>query len=405
MPTFAYRAKHGPDKTLDGQIVAESQPAAVSRLEAMGYIPVWIGEVTAGQTGSGATRSGRGRIASREVTVFTRQLAGLLRAGVPILRALSTIQQQNDNPAFRGVLMAMVGMVRDGEMLSEALRHYPRLFPELYINMVRSGESAGMLEEVLLRLAEARESDDELKSRVVTALAYPALVLTIGMISVFVILTFFLPRIVHLFDGMAGALPWPTRIVLVVSDFFAAYWGWIAVVFVVLVLVVRKGLATESGRMAVDRAVLRLPLVGRFARDTDIVRFARTLSLLVRAGIPVERALDLGGHTLANRQLRAAVLTAVDETVRQGATVAAGFKRQPEIPAFVTSMVAVGEESGRLDDVLTEVAVFYQRELERDLRLVTTLLEPALILIVGVVVGFIIFAMLLPIFQIGQSVR
>jgi type II secretory pathway component PulF len=405
MPTFAYRAKNGPEKTVDGRIAAESQSAAVSRLESMGYIPVWIEEVTAGQPSEGHAIVRRARIASREVTVFTRQLAGLLRAGVPILRALATIQQQNDNPVFRSVLMAMVGAVRDGETLSETMHHYPRLFPDLYINMVRSGESAGMLEEVLLRLAEARESDDELRSRVVTALAYPALVLTIGLVSIFVILTFFLPRIVHLFEGMAGALPWPTRVVLAASDFFAGYWGWIVAALVAGVLVARQGLATEGGRMALDRAVLRLPLVGRFARDTDIVRFARTLSLLIRAGIPVERALDLGGRTLTNRQLRAAVLSAVDETVRQGATVAAGFKRQPVIPAFVTSMVAVGEESGRLDDVLTEVAVFYQRELDRDLRLVTTLLEPALILVVGIVVGFIIFAMLLPIFQIGQAVR
>jgi type II secretory pathway component PulF len=405
MPTFAYKAKHGPGKTLDGRIVAESQIAAVNRLESMGYSPVWIEEVTPGQPARQGRRRGRSRIGSREVTVFTRQLAGLLRAGVPILRALTTIQQQNDNAAFRLVLMEVVGSVRDGEMLSGALCHYPGLFPELYVNMVKSGESAGMLEEVLLRLAEARESDDELRSRVVSALAYPILVLAVGIVSVFVILTFFLPRIVHLFEGMAGTLPLPTRVVLVVSGFFAGYWGWILAAMALVALVVKRGLANEGGRLAMDRAVLRLPLVGRFARDTDIVRFARTLALLVRAGIPVERSLNLGGNTLANRQLRAAVLTAADETVQQGTTIASGFKRQQEIPAFVTSMVAVGEESGRLDDVLTEVATFYQRELDRDLRLVTTLLEPALILVVGVIVGLIIFAMLLPIFQIGQSVR
>jgi type II secretory pathway component PulF len=405
MPTFAYKAKHGPEKTLDGQIIAESQPAAVNRLEAMGYSPVWIEEVTSGPSSALKRRSGRSRIGSREVTVFTRQLAGLLRAGVPILRALTTIQQQNENPAFRSVLMEVVGSVRDGDMLSDALGHYPALFPELYVNMVRSGESAGMLEEVLLRLAEARESDDELRSRVMSALAYPVLVMAIGIVSVFVILTFFLPRIVHLFEGMAGTLPWPTRLVLTVSAFFAGYWRWILGGAVTVGVLVKRGLATESARMAMDRTILGLPLIGRFARDTDIVRFARTLSLLIRAGIPVERALDLGARTLANRRLRAAVLTATDETVRQGATVASGFKRQQDIPAFVTSMVAVGEESGRLDDALTEVAAFYQRELDRDLRLVTTLLEPALILVVGVIVGFIIFAMLLPIFQIGQSVR
>ena len=175
--------------------------------------------------------------------------------------------------------------------------------------------------------------------------------------------------------------------------------------FVIGVFVLKRAMANEASRMVLDGAVLRLPIVGRFARDTDIVRFARTLSLMVRAGIPIERSLNLGGHTLVNRHLRAAVLNAAEETISQGATVASGFKRHKEIPDFVTSMVAVGEESGQLDGALLEVAAFYQRELDRDVRLVTTLLEPALILGVGIVVGCIVFAMLLPIFQIGQLVR
>jgi general secretion pathway protein F len=170
-------------------------------------------------------------------------------------------------------------------------------------------------------------------------------------------------------------------------------------------LLFARFLRTPKGRLAVDGWVLRLPLLGKFALDTDIVRFARTLALLVRAGIPIERALTLGGHTLTNRRLRTGILTVAVETVRQGATVASGLKRWSGMPAFVTSMVRVGEESGRLDEVLIEVASFYQRELDRGLKLITTLLEPILILAVGIVVGFIIFAMLLPIFQIGQGIR
>lgn len=404
MPTFAYRAKHGPDRTVDGEIIAESRPAAVSRLEAMGQIPVWIEEVTARRQRMRAPR-GRRRVAAREVTVFTRQLAGLLRAGVPILRALATIQQQNPNPAFQLTVLEILNAVRDGEPLSGALTRYPALFPELYINMVRSGESAGRLEEILLRLAEARERDDELNAKVMAALAYPGLVLAVGGISIFVILAFFLPRIVGLIGGMTDTLPWPTRIVLAVSGFFADHWMWLAFTAAAAAYLLRRYATTARGRMTLDRAVLSLPLAGQFARDTDIVRFARTLSLLIGAGVAVERALDLAGQTLANRHLRAAVLAAVDGAVRQGATVAAGFRRSREIPEFVTSMVAVGEETGRIDEALNEVAAFYQRELDRDLRIATALLEPALILMVGLVVGFIIFAMLLPIFQVGQSVR
>jgi len=402
MPTFVYKAKQGPDRTLEGELVAESRSAAIARLERMGYSPVFIDEIAENKR---TVRKKSTRVKSREITVFTRQLAGLLRAGVPILRALTTIQQQTENGSFQQVVMEISGAVRDGCSLSESLARTPKLFPDLYVNMVRSGESAGMLDEILMRLAEARENDDELRSRVMSAIAYPVFVLSVGVLSVFVILTFFLPRIVHLFDGMAQTLPLPTRIVLAVSGVLSQYWIGLVLAAAVVLFFGRRYLKTDAGRLALDGAVLRLPVIGNFARDTDVVRFSRTLSLLVRAGISVDRALTLSGNTLSNRRIRSAVLAAAEETVQQGATIADGFKRRPDIPGFVTNMVAVGEESGHLDDALLEVAAFYQRELDRDLRLVTTLLEPVLILLVGVVVGFIIFAMLLPIFQIGQAIK
>jgi len=403
VPAFVYKAKQGPDKTVEGEVLAENRAAAVAKLERMGYSPLSIEEL-AGRHRSAPSSRVR-KIKPRDITVFTRQLGGLLRAGVPILRALTTIQQQTENAALRGVVMEISGAVRDGRTFSESLGRYPVLFSDLFVNMVRSGESAGMLDEILMRLAEARESDDELRSRVISAIAYPALVLSVGVLSVFVILTFFLPRIMHLFEGSTVVLPWPTRVVMAVSTVFSNYWGLLVALAGTGVLLALRYFKTEAGRMALDGALLKMPVMGAFARDTDIVRFSRTLALLVKAGISVDRALTLAGNTLVNGRLRVAVLAAADETVHQGATVAAGFKRRSEIPEFVTNMVAVGEESGRLDEALLEVAAFYQRELDRDLRQVTTLLEPALILLVGVVVGFIIFAMLLPIFQIGQAVR
>lgn len=404
MPVFAYKAKQGPSRTVEGQVTAESRTAAAGRLESMGYIPIWIAE-GAEPAAPVQAAAPRARVSSGEVTVFTRQLAGLLRAGVPILKALSTIRDQTADKAFQSVVEGIVTDVRDGRMFSEALRQHPRLFPELYVNMVRSGESAGALDEILMRVAEAREGEEELRGKVMGALAYPLFVLGVGFVSVFVILTFFLPRIMNLFAGMGRTLPMPTRIVMAVSGFFAEYWGWLVALGGVAVIAGVRFFRSKRGRLAVDGVLLQLPLVGQFIRDTDVVRFARTLALLVKAGIPVERALTLGGNTLVNRKLRDGMRVVVEETVRQGATVAAGLRRRPEWPAYVTSMVAVGEESGRLDEVLLEVASFYQRELDRGLKLVTTLLEPMLILLVGIVVGFIIFAMLLPIFQIGQGLR
>lgn len=404
MPKYFYRAKQGPDKTVDGELQAESRAAAMQRLERIGFSPLSVEEMS----GSGQPRPKKGlrrRVRSRDVTVFTRQLAGLLKAGVPILRALGTIQQQTSNPGFQAVVMDMAGLVRDGKTFSQSLARAPDLFPELYVNMVRAGESAGMLEEILMRLAEARENEDELRAKVVSAIAYPLFVLAVGALSVFVILAFFLPRIVHIFDGLHQTLPWATRVVLALSGFFSAYWPVLVAGVALAGLGLARYVASREGRLALDSALLNVPVMGAFIRDTDVVRFARTLSLLVRAGISVDKALSLAANTLANTRLRLDIAAAADETIRLGATIADGFKRRPGIPDFVTNMVAVGEESGRLEDTLLEVASFYQRELDRDLRLVTTLLEPVLILGVGAVVGFIIFAMLLPIFQIGQVIH
>ena len=402
MAVFIYKAKKGPDETVDGRIEADSRVVALARLDALGLSPISL-DMDGSLDHLGRVR--RGRIPARDITVFTRQLAGLLRAGVPILRALTTIQQQSSNPAFKAVVDTIVSAIRDGSTLSETLGRSPHLFSELYVNMVRAGESVGVLDEMLLRLAEAREREDELRGRVLAAIAYPALVLGIGAASVFVILTFFLPRIVHLFDGMHTVLPLPTRVVMAVSGVFANWWGWLLAGGAAAGWGIYRLARTRHGRLAFDAFVLRLPVAGRFALDTDLVRFCRTLALLLAGGVPIERALALSAKTLVNRRLQEAVGQVGDDTVRRGASLADGFRRRPEIPLFLTNMMAVGEEAGRLDESLQEAAAFYQRELERDLRLMTTLLEPALILLVGAVVGFIIFAMLLPIFQIGQGLH
>jgi type II secretory pathway component PulF len=400
MPTYQYRVKAGPTEDLDGEIVADSRTAAIARLQAQGYSPVWVRAMAPGRPG---LRVLRRSITSRDVNVFTRQLASLLRGGVPILRALQTILDQTESARLRGVVEKVLAAVRDGQMLSQALAQHPRVFPELYVNMVRAGESGGILDDILLRLAEARERDDELRSKVRAAAAYPVLVLLVGAVSLFVVVTFFLPRIVHLFDGLEGTLPLPTRIVLAISAVFSRWWPWLLAGAALVGGACRWVLATERGRTAIDRFLLDLPLVGRFLRDADLVRFARTLAQLVVVGISIDRAIALSAHVLGNRLLRQAILDVGRNTVLKGAALAAGLRRHAQIPAFVTNMVAVGEESGRLEEALDEIGAFYQRELDRDLRLMTTLLEPALILMVGAIMGFIIFAMLLPVFELGQS--
>jgi len=346
------------------------------------------------------------RIAQREITVFTRQLASLIKSGVPILKALYTISEQTENPAFRKVIKDFENTIRDGSLLSEALQKYPALFSQLYVNMVRSGESGGVLDTILIRLAESREKEEEVRRKVQAATAYPALVVIVGIITVMVLLVFFLPRITGIFkDYGFSKLPLPTRMIIGVSDFFSHSWYWFLLVIGLLYAVFKRMAALEKGRTMIDRLKLRTPLAGKFIIQSEIARFARTLSLLIQAGIPIEKALTLSGSVLNNSVLRDEVEEIRKGTVTNGMSVSAGLRKARYFPPFVANMAAVGEEGGKLDESMTEIALFYEKEVEQRSRVTTSLLEPILILVVGLVVGIIVAAMLLPIFELSTVVR
>ncbi|MBN1557403.1 MAG: type II secretion system F family protein [Lentisphaerae bacterium] len=402
MPAYRYKAKQGPGRTVEGEVDAETRAGAVAYLEQQGLAPVWVREKAADADGNRGPRFRRRRITARDITVFTRQLASLTRSSVPILRALTTVVDQTGNLRLRRVVEDLEARIREGAMLSDALTAYPSLFPELYVNMVRSGESAGVLDTILTRLAEAREAEEEVRRKVQSAMAYPVLVLTVGVLTVFVLFSFFLPRVVALFKDYRE-LPLPTRLLIGTSGFFSANWYWIVIAALLLWAVYKRLAAAEKGRAFVDGVKLRLPLVRRFVSEASIARFARTLALLIEGGIPIDRALDLSGQTLGNAVLRDEVETARRDTVMQGMRLSDGLKRAAHFPAFVSNMVAVGEEGGRLEESLSEVAGFYEKEVEQQSRMATSLLEPILILVVGLVVGFIVASMLLPIFEIGTG--
>jgi len=403
MPIFVYKAKQGPGKSIEGEIKAESQAAAIRSIDAMGCSPVWVREKPdAARAGSGLVR--RASIGYRDVTVFTRQLASLTKSGVPILRALATISDQTTRLAMRRVIDDLEHCIREGGMLSEALGRHPRLFSELYVNMVRSGEWGGVLEVILFRLAESREQEEDTRRKVVSAMAYPVVVLSVGALTVFALLTFFLPRVVELFRDYRQ-LPLPTRMVIGVSHFLTAYWYWMALLGVLLAALFRRLVTHARGRWLIDSLKLRLPLLGRFVREANIARFARTLALLIEAGVPIDKALELSAATLHNAVMRAEIDDVRRKTVQQGMPLSAGLKTTRSFPAFVANMAAVGEEAGHLEQALTEVATFYEKEVDQMSRMATSLIEPLLILVVGAVVGMIVAAMLLPIFEIGTSVR
>ena len=403
MTQFIYKAKDGPSKTVEGELDAGSHTEAVTRLDAMGYSPVWVREKDASTGHSGIWRK---RISLREVTVFTRQLSSLIKSGVPILKALTTIADQTENTAFQKVVKDLEVTIRDGCMLSDALSKYPALFPELYINMVRAGESGGVLDVILARLAESREKEEEVRRKVQSAVAYPILVIVVGIATVLVLLVFFLPRVAAIFQDYGyDKLPMPTKIIIGLSNFFHESWYWLVLGAGLFVAVFKRLAAFEKGRTMIDRMKLGFPLMGSFIRQSEIARFARTLSLLIQSGISIEKALSLSGNVLNNSILMEEVEEIRKRTVNQGMSVSAGLRKAVYFPAFVANMAAVGEEGGKLDESMMEIAAFYEKEVEQQSRLATSLLEPMLILIVGLVVGFIVAAMLLPIFELSTIVR
>ncbi|NQU39279.1 MAG: type II secretion system F family protein [Lentisphaerae bacterium] len=398
MPTFTYKAKQGPHHTEAGEVEASSRGTAAEILDARGLIPIEIREKE-GVSREPRRRWGR-RVSRRDVVVFTYQLASLTRSGVPILRALSTIRAQTDHTAFRKLVIDIEHHIRNGEMLSDALRHCGSHFPELYVSMVRSGESGGVLDTVLTRLAEAMDQEDDIRRRVQSAVAYPLLTLVMGILTVFVLLAFFLPRVLSLFDEY-DTLPLPTRILVGISDFCSQQWYWLVLGVLLLAALFRRMATHERGRLYVDALKLNIPLFGHVLLLTDIARFSRTLALLLKSGLSIDRVLILGAETASNHVLREEIEEVRLQTVSQGLPFSEGLKRARHFPVFVANMCAVGEEAGRLDDSLDEVASFYERQIDRQCRLAISLLEPILILVVGALVGFIVAAMLLPIFELG----
>jgi type II secretory pathway component PulF len=401
MKTFIYKAKHGPGKTVTGEVVADSKASAIEDLDSRGYVPINVEEKdfrAPGISGSVVPRW----ISDRDITVFTRQLGSLTKSGVPILKALSTISEQSDNTSLSKTVSDIEASVMDGKMLSEALTPYPKLFSELYISMVRAGESAGILDTILFRLADAREKAEDTRRKVQAAIAYPVLVVSVGFATVAILLTYFLPKVVNLFDSYTN-LPLATRILIKTSTFFEDYWIWMLLVFLLCVAVFKRIAALEKGKLFVDRIKLHLPLLRHFALKADISRFSSTLALLVECGIPIDKAIELSSNTMTNSVLKDEMDTVRVNTVQNGIPFSAGLKKTLHFPVMMANLTAVGEEAGKMEETLTEVADFYDKELEQYSKVATSLLEPILILVIGLIVGFIVAAMLLPVFDLSTG--
>ena len=400
MPVFVYRAADRRGQTIDGVMEAPDARAVVDRLQRDAYFPIKV--AAHAERRRWFALGGSARVGQRDLLAFTQQLATLFEAGLPLDRALAILEELAGNPRLRAIVTDLLLGVRGGASLSEALgKHHPRPFSRLYINMVRAGEKGGVLEVALRRLAEFLEARAAFNEAVVSALAYPAVIFTVGIGAVIFLMTFVIPRFATIFADLGQTIPLPTRILLGVSAAFQAYWwaGLLAVLAAVLAWRVWTG--SPQGRLAWDQFLLRLPLVGRLAMKVETARFARTLGTMLKSGVPVMGALAVVGDTMTNQAIGRGVSRLADG-VKRGDTLAAGMREQAPFPALAIHMVRVGEETGRLEEMLLKVADTFETEVRTEMKRLLGLLEPAIILGMGVLVAFIVVAMLLAIFSINE---
>ncbi len=344
-----------------------------------------------------------GRPNVSDVAIMTRQLATLVRAKIPLFEALTALIDQVEKDGLRRALTNIRDQVREGVAFADALQEHPKIFPHMYVNMVRAGEASGTLEEVLSRLTGFMEGQAKLKSKVTSALAYPVLMLIIAVLMISVLMASVVPKVVGIFKSMDKALPWYTDLLIMVSTFTSKYWWLILAGFVVGYLSFSRWKRTPEGRLRVDSFLLNMPIFGRLVMMVAIARFSRTLSTLLAAGVALLPAMGIVRNVLGNAVLEKVVEEATS-SIREGQSIAEPLKASGRFPPMVTHMIAIGERSGELEEMLENVAIAYDSEVDNRVQMLTSLLEPIIIVIMGGAVAFIAFAILMPMVQMSEFV-
>jgi type II secretory pathway component PulF len=404
MPRFIYTAKSGPQKILQGAIDAESKKDAIGKLTALGYFPISITLENLAASAQKHEAGGRMRIARREIILLTGELASLLESGVNLLKSLMILAAQTPNKYLKAVLEDVIARIKDGGTLSDSLRVYPKFFPSLYTSILHSGEAGGHLDQSLRQLANFLEKEDELLNSVRTALIYPFFILVLSFLTIIILLGFVVPKLSGMFEDMGQILPMSTKILLSTSVFIYHY-GWLfIIIFVFLIFLLQRFFSQPQGRIALDRFKLKIPLIGEIIHKTEVSRLTRALSLLLSSGTPVIYALELSSSIVGNQILRDEVRGLKDQIV-QGSSLSSALKTTKIFSAFVIDIITVGEEAGTLEKSLLRIADDYEKDVDRSLKTLIHLLEPTIILAMGIVVGFIVISMLLPIFQISLMAK
>lgn len=403
MPVFDYKGLDSNGKHVKGKIDGDNAKIARAKLRKQGIYPTDITEKTTTEAKKSgfSLRSFFKRVKLTDLSVMTRQLATLFKANVPIVDALAAIGDQIENDRLKLIITDVKEQVNEGSSLANALSKYPKVFSNLYVSMVKAGETAGTLDSVLIKLAEYTESSVKLKNKVIGSMTYPVVMMIVGVTIVSGLLVYVIPQITTIFEDMEEALPLITEIVIGLSNTLKEKWHIIIGVIVLVIYIFRRIRATEKGRMRIDHIFLRLPLFGKLIRMVAISRFASTLSALLKGGVPLLSAMDIVKNVVDNRVIRKVITEARDD-ISEGQPLADPLKASGQFPPIVTHMISIGEKTGELETMLNTVADAYENEVDTTVNALTQVLEPLMIVIMGIAVGTIVMAIMLPILDLNK---
>ncbi|MCK4648257.1 type II secretion system inner membrane protein GspF [bacterium] len=405
MATFTYKALDKAGTEVAGTLDADNERLALGRLKDMGYLPLEVREEKVAKGGILNIFLGMfagKRVKGKDIVTFTRQLSTLIDSGLPLLRSLNVLGEQTENPNLKVQIRDIASSVQGGGTFSDAMAKHPKTFSKLYVNMIKAGEAGGVLEVVLARLAEFSEKEAAVRAKVKGAMVYPALVILVGIGVVLFLTIAIIPTFVGMFEEVGATLPIPTRIMMGLSDFLRDFWWINLLALIALAVIYKMWVKKEEGRYQADRIKLKFPVIGDLVKKSGLSRFARTLGTLITSGVPILQALSIVRDTAGNEVISRAMV-AVHNSIREGESIAGPLGKCPVFPPMVVHMIAVGEETGALDNMLIKVADAYDREVDTTVGALTSVLEPILILGMGIVVGFIVVAMYLPIFQMSAT--
>ncbi len=408
MPVYEYTALNKSGKSVNGIIDADSLLAARQKLRGSGIFPVDVKETSSKpkdiRSGPVSVSGILKRIKPAEISIATRQLSILLSAGVPLVGSLDALLSQLTNPLVKKIMAQVKESVNEGNSLAFALSQHPKAFSNVYVNMVRAGEASGSLDVVLDRLADLGEHQQALRGRLKAALTYPIFMSIIGTLVLFFLITFIVPNITQIFTEMQQALPVPTIVLINVSNFLKSFWWLILLGLSMILLIIRQLKKTPRGHYVWDEAKLRIPIMGPINRKIAVARFGRTLGSLLQAGVPLISALQIVRNIVNNVILADVIDNAVEE-IQAGKGLASPLAQSRWFPSIVVQMIFVGEQSGELETMLGKIADTYERDVESQIMAMTSMLEPVMILFMGVVILFIVVSILLPIFEMNQMIR